>query len=78
VRILKNVNLNRVHFNFRYRVVGDEIVISQAPKYITESLAKTEMIEMGMIGTKHVPEELMLHDLSGMFEKYRGYDLRNN
>jgi hypothetical protein len=30
------------------------------------------MIEMGMIGTKHVPEELMLHDLSGMFEMGTG------
>jgi hypothetical protein len=39
---------------------------------LTESLAKTEMIEMGMIGTKHVPEELMLHDLSGMFEMGTG------
>jgi hypothetical protein len=35
-------------FILGYRVVGDKIVISQAPKYITESLAKTEMIEMGM------------------------------
>jgi hypothetical protein len=33
-------------FILGYRVVGDKIVISQAPKYITESLAKTEMIEM--------------------------------
>jgi hypothetical protein len=49
-------------------VVGDKIVISQAPKYITESLAKTEMYEMGVVGTKHVPEELMLNDLSSMFE----------
>jgi hypothetical protein len=41
-----------------YRVVGDKIIISQAPKYITESLAKTEMYELGVIGAKHVPEEL--------------------
>jgi hypothetical protein len=39
-------------FILGYRVVGDKIVISQAPKYITESLAKTEMYEMGVIGTK--------------------------
>jgi hypothetical protein len=55
-------------FILGYRVVGDKIIISQAPKYITESLAKTEMYEMGVIGTKHVPEELMLNDLSSMFE----------
>jgi hypothetical protein len=30
-------------FILGYRVVGDKILISQAPKYITESLAKTEM-----------------------------------
>jgi hypothetical protein len=33
-------------FILGYRVVGDKIIISQAPKYITESLAKTEMYEM--------------------------------
>jgi hypothetical protein len=38
-------------FILGYRVVGDKIVISQAPKYITESLAKTEMYEMGVVGT---------------------------
>jgi hypothetical protein len=26
------------------------------------------MYELGVIGTKHVPEELMLNDLSSMFE----------
>jgi hypothetical protein len=36
-------------FILGYRVVGDNIVISQAPKYITESLAKTEMYEMGVV-----------------------------
>jgi hypothetical protein len=47
-------------------VFGSAIV--GVPKYITESLAKTEMYELGVIGTKHVPEELMLNDLSSMFE----------
>jgi hypothetical protein len=30
------------------------------------------MYELGVIGTKHVPEELMLNDLSGMFEMGTG------
>jgi hypothetical protein len=30
------------------------------------------MYEMGVIGTKHVPEELMLNDLSSMFEMGTG------
>jgi hypothetical protein len=33
-------------FILGYRVVGDKIIISQAPKYITESLAKTEMLSL--------------------------------
>jgi hypothetical protein len=51
-------------FILGYRVVGDNIVISQAPKYITESLAKTEMYELGVMGTKHVPEALLIQDPS--------------
>jgi hypothetical protein len=30
------------------------------------------MYELGVIGTKHVPEELMLNDLSSMFEMGTG------
>jgi hypothetical protein len=30
------------------------------------------MYEMGVVGTKHVPEELMLNDLSSMFEMGTG------
>jgi hypothetical protein len=31
-----------------------------------------KMYELGVIGTKHVPEELMLNDLSSMFEMGTG------
>ena len=59
-------------FILGYRVVGDKILISQAPKYITESLAKTEMYELGVMGTKHVPEALLIQDPSLMFEMGTG------
>jgi hypothetical protein len=41
-------------------------------KYITESLAKTEMYELGVMGTKHVPEALLIQDPSLMFEMGTG------
>jgi hypothetical protein len=35
-------------FILGYRVVGNEVLSSQAPKYISQSVTRAEMYEMGM------------------------------
>ena len=59
-------------FILGYRVVGNEVLSSQAPKYISQSVTRAEMYEMGMTGVSQVPEELIVDNLTNMFEMGAG------
>ena len=60
-------------FVLGYRYIGGEVVASNAPEFISTGLTRGEAFEMGIIGGgKTVPEQLLVHDISGMFEMGTG------
>jgi hypothetical protein len=67
----KMITISSFIFTFilGYRVLGGEVVASNAPEFIATTVSRTETFEMTMMGAgKSVPEHMLTYDISSMFE----------